>query len=379
MRRALLFYSIWPLGYHNPEAERKARALAARGWDVVYVTSIGIRNPRLTNLAKLGDRVGRKLLPGRFEAAEADEHLRTGSVLVAPPRQSRLVGRANRIWLEHQLRAMLDWDDAVAWVRWPTPELVDVLPSLRPAGIVYDCVDAYDHTPGISGRWADRFHAAERALVEQADVVVVPNQHLAERFLGMGARVEVIPHGVDLELFAQAVPRARGTAPVTIGFVGTLDYRLDLPVLRHVATARPEWQLRLVGPVQEGFDPAALADLPNVTVDPAVAFDRVGATLAEFDACLMPYVDHPVYHAMTPVKTLEIMAVGRPAVARPTLALEPYRELLYLAEQPPQFVDALDRALAEDSPERALRRRKAAELESWQLRVDELLNLAASL
>jgi len=57
----VLFYSAWPLGYHNVEAERKARAIAAAGHEVFYVTGIGTRNPRLRRPRKLIDRVVRKL------------------------------------------------------------------------------------------------------------------------------------------------------------------------------------------------------------------------------------------------------------------------------------------------------------------------------
>jgi glycosyltransferase involved in cell wall biosynthesis len=260
----------------------------------------------------------------------------------------------------------------VAWIRWPTPELVDALPRLAPAATVYECVDAYHHTPGIRGRWAAVHEAAERDLVRRADLVVVPGEVLAARFREWGADVRVLPHGVD----PMDAPPARTTAhPPVVGFVGTLDYRLDLPLLRMVATARPEWRIRLIGPVQEGFDPSALAGLPNVTVEPAVPHARLGQVLTGFDVGMMPYADSPVYRAMTPVKTLELMAAGCPAVARPSPALAPYADLMYLAGAAEDFLAALERALAEDSPERAARRRAVAAENSWDHRMDEVATM----
>ena len=370
--RQLLFYSQWPLGYHNPEAERKALGFARAGHEVVYVAGLGIRNPGPSSLRKLVDRGWRKLRhsfvspPPRGSAP-----LRTAALAVAPPRQVAAVRELNSRWLERQLRGALDWEEAVAWVRWPTPELVDALRRLRPAAIVYECVDAYEHTPGIVGVWREVFRRAEEALVDAASVVVVPSSALAERFRTLGAEVRLVRHGVDPERFPWREPR-RSDGTATIGFVGTLDYRVDVAVLRRVAEARPRWRLRLIGPVQRGFDPAALADLPNVTVEPPVVPDRLGSTVATFDAGIMPYVPSPVYTYMCPVKNLELLAAGKPAVARPNPELERYRRHLYLAETPDGFLGQLDRALSEDSVERARERRAVAEANSWATRLAEL-------
>lgn len=382
--RPLLFYSGWPLGYHNLEAERKARALALAGYEVVYIAGIGIRNPRPSSVPKLLDRVGRKLRD-RVGAAAAPsageplpEGLRTASLLVAPPRQVAAVRRRNAAWVQRQVRAAMPRvEDAIVWLRWPTPELVDALEGLRPCRVVYECVDAYDQTPGITGRWAPIFARAERDLVDLADRVVVPSEPLAERFRRWDAQVEIVPHGVDLAPWNAAKPRDE--RPVTVGFVGTLDYKLEIPVLREVACARPEWRLRLIGPVQEGFDPADLADLANVTVEPAVPASAVPSLIGSFDLGIMPYFDHPCYAQSTPLKNLEYMAQGKPAVARWTPSLETYRDLLTFASTPEEYVAGLERELARDSPDRSRARRTIAEGSSWEKRLHEIVQVAEGL
>jgi glycosyltransferase involved in cell wall biosynthesis len=371
--RPLIFYSAWPLGYHNPEAERKAEAFAAAGYATVYVAGVGIRNPRLSTVPKALDRLARKLRDGGASDPRgiATDGVRAGSVLVVPPRQLPPARRLNARWMERQLRALGAGPDAVMWVRWPTPELVDALPRLRPAATIYECVDAYHSTPGMTGGWLPRHEAAERDLVAYSDAVVVPSEHLADRFRG-AASVRVVPHGVDLGRFHFQPPRARPLGEPVVGFVGTLDYKLDLGFLAHLARERPQWRIRLIGPVQEGFDPAALSTYRNVTVELPVPYDRVGPTIATFDASMMPYFDAPLYAASDPLKNLEIMAVGRPAVARPTRALEPYADLVYFAHTPAEFVAQLDRALAEDSERLGRRRRQRAEAHSWERRIRDL-------
>src|SRR5689334_16273162 len=105
MARPLLFYSAWPLEYHNLEAIRKARGFAARGYDTVYVAGIGIRNPRVTTLAKAADRLRRKLTEGRRPPAGEDTGVRTASLVVLPPRQLPPLRRFNDAWVARQLRA----------------------------------------------------------------------------------------------------------------------------------------------------------------------------------------------------------------------------------------------------------------------------------
>jgi glycosyltransferase involved in cell wall biosynthesis len=375
----LLFYSAWGLGYHNTEAERKALGLADRGWDVVYVAGVGLRNPRLRTAGKAVGRLRSGLAPAGARTVDEVQGLRTASLIVVPPRQLAVLRRVNAALVARRLRAVIaDWPSAVAWVRWPTPEVVDALAVLAPAGIVYECVDAYHHTPGVTGRWSAIHDAAERALARRATVCVAPNQALAEHLRGQGATdVRIVPHGVDL--FARRPPRAmpeRLDAAV-VGFVGTLDYRLDVGVLRAIALAHPAWRVRLIGPVQEGFDPAALTDLANVSVEAPVAHERLGEVLAGFDAGVMPYVDDPVFRFMAPVKTLELLAAGRPAVARASPALLEHRELLSFADTPAEFVARLEQVLADDSEALAARRRAVAEGGSWDRRLEEVGRIAA--
>lgn len=375
MSRPLFFYSAWPLGYHNPEAERKALGLAGAGYRVVYTAGIGMRNPRPSSARKLVDR-GRRKLRARAGApfARPGPALETAALVVAPPRQLAPVRRLNVAWVERQLRACLSpWDEAVAWIRYPTPELVAALPRLRPAAVVYESVDADHLTPGVTGRWTGVFADAERALVDQADAIVVPGEALAERFRPLHPNVKVIPHGVDLPPPSDGEPWSQGR--VTVGFVGRLDYRLDVPILRRVASAHSDWLIKLVGPVGEGFDPGALADLPNVSFEPAIPHERVAETVASFRVGIMPYYDHPHYRYSSAFKGLEVLAAGRPAVARPSAALHAFSDHMYFANTPEEFVTELERAIDEDSPARARARRAAAEASTWNRRLGEIERL----
>lgn len=378
----LLFYGGFPLGYHNREAERKALAFATAGYDVLYMSGIGVRDPRLSTLPK----AGRALLQGMGRpqgtsglGAKPRLPLRQAGLLVVPPRRVPPLRRFNERWVERQLRELLaDPGRAIVWTRSPTQELVEALSRLAPAVVVYECVDAVDHFPGLADTpWLEVFRAAERRLARLADVVVATSPPLADRFRPLDADVRLIPHGVDL--FPWTLRQDRTAEETVLGFVGSLDFRLDTPLLRTLATSRPDWQIRLFGVVGPGFDPKPLADLPNLTIGPAVDHERLGEVLGSFDLGLLPYLDTPHYRSMNPLKNLELLAAGRPAVARPAPALDAFADVVYFARTPEEFIAQCDRALAEDSRSRAHARRAIAERHTWDHRLAELVALLEEL
>ncbi len=373
MTRSLLFYSFFPLGYHNVESERKALAFQHAGYDVLHAVAPLIRNPRLGDGRRVLQLARQQL--NQQDATAGSGDLREKTLTILPPRQLSLVRQLNGFLVMRQLhRALRHPEGVVAWIRWPTPEIVAALPGLRPAALIYECVDAYWETPGIVGTWRNVYEQAEQRLVEMADLVVATSEKIASRFRPFASeRVRLLPHGVDL--FPPSQPPARHDGDAVLGFVGTLDYRLDLAVLRALAFAHPEWRIRLIGPLGEGFEPERLEDLPNISIEPPVPYPELGSTLGGFDVGLMPYFDHPVFAHMSPVKNLELMAAGKPAVSRPSVALEPFRDLVYFATTPEEFVSQTELALAEDGAGRVERRRKIAAEHTWERRHKEMLSL----
>ena len=369
---SVFFYSAWPLGYHNPEARRKAERLAAEGYDVTYVAGVGTRNPSLSSLPKLVNRALSKVRLGNG-ARESFGSIRTAAVVVLPPRHLQTLARLNERWLHHQIsKAVPQWNDGVAWIRWPTQELVRVVERARPRLLVYESVDSNHISPGITGRWVQTFEQAERRLVELADLVVVPSGALAARYQAWGSQPYVLPHGVDLgEWRAERRPTQRPT----LGFVGTLDYKLDTTLIRDIARMRPSWTVRLIGPVQEGFPGAPLSDARNVKLEPPVPPGQVAALNATFDVGILPYKATEHYRFSAPLKGLELLAAGTPVVARPNAELAKLGDLIQFASTADDFVKVSEDVLSGESEEVATRRRAAGEARTWDRRLDEMVEL----
>jgi polysaccharide biosynthesis protein PslH len=204
----------------------------------------------------------------------------------------------------------------------------------------------------IRGRVA---RAIERRAVRPFRVVTVvaDRDAAALRQLVAGARVEVIPNGVDASRF-QPMPEVTAT-PGSIAFVGAMSFPPNvaaiewfvtdvLPLLR---TARPDVTVTVVGrdPVESVL---ALAADPAVTVTGAV--DDVRPFLARAGVVVAPMVSGSGIKN----KILEAMAMQRAVVAT-SLAAEgvaavPGQDLL-VADGAAAFAAAVESLLAD--PDRA--------------------------
>jgi UDP-galactopyranose mutase len=189
--------------------------------------------------------------------------------------------------------------------------------------------------------------------------------------------VHLFPSSVDAEHFARArsitedppdqarIPRPR------LGYCGVIDERMDLPLIRSVAEARPDWQLVMLGPVTK-LDPARLPRLGNTHYLGPKGYGELPTYLAGWDVALLPFARNRATRFISPTKTPEYLAAGKPVVSTPIGdVVRPYGEagLVRIAASTPEFVAEVEAALAEEgSAEGALRRKQAdvlLALTSW--------------
>jgi glycosyltransferase involved in cell wall biosynthesis len=244
---------------------------------------------------------------------------------------------------------------------------------------VYHCVDDFASVPywwhpGAAVR------SRERECCVEADVIICTGRMLVESRKHLNPNVHFVPEGADIDLFTKAalphteVPQdmERLRKPV-VGYIGVIDFRLDVGLLAHMAKARPEWSFALIGPVKKDTDLQDLHDLPNVVFFGNRRIEELPAYIKGMDACLIPYVLNDYTHHIFPLKLYEYMAAGKPIVATDMAEMRPYAgDEMTIAHTNDGFLAAVEDALAHDSPERAASRRETARGESWDDRVEQV-------
>lgn len=237
------------------------------------------------------------------------------------------------------------------WLWFYTPMVLPLTSGLDPALVVYDCMDelsAFAHAPAA-------LPERERALMARADLVFTGGRSLYEARRDRHPAVRAFPSSVDAAHFGRALAGLdepddqRGLPRPRVGFFGVIDERMDLPLLARLADARPTLQIVMVGPVVK-IDPASLPRRPNLHWLGARAYGELPSYLAGWDAAIMPFALNDATRFISPTKTLEYLAAGRPVVSTAVRDVaRPYGELGLVAIADAEgFPAAVDAALATD-------------------------------
>jgi glycosyltransferase involved in cell wall biosynthesis len=272
--------------------------------------------------------------------------------------------------------------DHVQWLYTPMAlPLAEQLPA--PLARVYDCMDelsAFKNAPPA-------LLTLEAELFEKADLVLTGGHALFEAKRHLHHNIHAFPSSVDCPHFAQArTPQADPPDQAAIphprlGFFGVIDERMDLALLEGVARLRPAWQLVMLGPVVK-IDESELPRLDNIHYLGGKAYADLPRYIAGWDVALMPFAKNESTRFISPTKTPEYLAAGKPVVSTSIRdVVRPYsvQGLAHIADTPEDFVEACESSMIEPA-ERRLRRADAfLSRLSWDrtwLAMDELMQRA---
>lgn len=306
--------------------------------------------------------------PKRLEVSE-----RPGGVRVAVPHLPHGLTASEAEAAQAELLSGLLSEQGVSdYVLWYyTPMAIPVSEHLTPRAVVYDCMDELSLFRGAPRELLDR----EKRLLERADLVFTGGQSLYEAKRDRHPSVHAFPSSIDVEHFSQArngIPHPsdqRDLPRPRLGYFGVIDERIDLDLLAAVAEARPDWQIVMVGPVVK-IDPASLPRRENLHYLGMKSYAELPAYLAGWDVALMPFARNESTRFISPTKTPEYLAGGRPVVSTSIRdVVRPYGELglVAIADEPGELIAAVERAFETLCPGGPGR-------DPWLSKVDELLS-----
>lgn len=236
----------------------------------------------------------------------------------------------------------------VAW--YYTPLMLPFSRGIDADAIVFDVMDELSKF-----RFApDYLLALEQELLDRADVVFTGGSSLFEAKKDRHPNVHCFPSSVDRDHFMASrsnpdEPADQATiARPRLGFYGVIDERFDIALLDQIAALRPNWSFVMVGPVVKIED----ADLPrraNIHYLGGKSYAELPAYLAGWDVALMPFAMNESTEFISPTKTPEYLAGGRPVVSTPVKdVVRHYGHLqgVQIADGAAAFVAACETALA---------------------------------
>jgi UDP-galactopyranose mutase len=256
----------------------------------------------------------------------------------------RLAGLLDQLILGYHITRPIVW--------YYTPMALEFTRHLTAKAIVFDCMDdlsaSANAPPGLL--------AHEEELLHRATLVFTAGQGLYEAKRTRHPHVYLFPSSIDAAHFRRA--RARQAAPIDqasvpcprLGFFGVVDERLDIDLLSRLAELRPSWHLMIVGPVVK-IDPANLPRLENIHYVGMKSYTQLPAFLSGWDVAILPFARNEATRYISPTKTLEYLAAGRPVVSTSIVdVVKPFGEqgLVRIADTPDAFVAAIEEVMAAD-------------------------------
>jgi UDP-galactopyranose mutase len=252
-------------------------------------------------------------------------------------------------------------DEFALW--YYTPMALKFTDRLVPSVVIYDCMDELSAFAGAPPELA----ALERELFRRADVVFTGGHALFQAKCSAHHNIHAFASSVDVPHFAAArtVSEQPGDqaaiARPRLGYFGVIDERIDYELLRAMAAARPEWQIVLVGPTAK-VDVTELPAGPNLHYLGRKAYAELPGYIAGWDVALLPFARNEATRFISPTKTPEYLAAGKPIVSTAIAdVVRPYGDLglARIADSADSFIAAVEATLNESSEAAAQRRRNA--------------------
>jgi glycosyltransferase involved in cell wall biosynthesis len=262
--------------------------------------------------------------------------------------------------------------DYALWVYTPMP-----LPALfalsenghKPQLVIYDCMDELANFRFAPPELRER----ETQLFAWADVVFTGGYSLYEAKCKQHVNVHPFPSSVDVDHFAKATlnpnePHDLQNIPhPRVGFIGVIDERMDIELLRQVSAERPDLHFVMIGPVVK-ISEDELPRGENVHYLGQKQYDDLPNYLAHLDVAMLPFAINDSTRFISPTKTPEYLAAGKPVISTPIRdVVRPYgeKDLVVIAENSEAFVVGLEHLLNDDQTQRQARATAHVNRLSW--------------
>lgn len=238
-------------------------------------------------------------------------------------------------------------------------------------------------------RWDDSFEKMYQNLLDRADIITASSEAMVEKLSEKHLnKVKILHNGVDTDLFRDVEnPCPEELKPIPhprIMSIGTINRKIDLPLIVKIAKLKPKWHWVFVGNLIQN-------ELVNDTYS--------ASALSEFNSLknihylgersrldIPPYIQHSDVNVICyrirdgewvaagyPLKLNEYLSTGKPVIASPMDAIKRYfTDVVDIADSSQQWIIAIEKALSQGGVGTPLSRIATSKLNSWDNRVDNL-------
>lgn len=218
--------------------------------------------------------------------------------------------------------------------------------------------------------------------IKAADIVLTVNEYVKNKYAHLNARMQVIRNGTNYDNFDRRNYKAidalerfkQNNAPI-IGYIGIANMgRIDAGLLDYLLEKRPDWHFVFVGSAHQNFR-ERYERYDHVHLIEPVHYQELPCYIRYFNVAFVPFSQNENTKGNDLLKLHDFLAMGKPIVSSDIGGATDFKEVIWLAGTPIEFLAAIEQALHSDNEKEVARRKQVAFQNSWQNRVKELEQL----
>ena len=159
-----------------------------------------------------------------------------------------------------------------------------------------------------------------------------------------------------------------------IGYVGSIDERLDFDLLKKLAANNPDYDFHFIGRVIT-TNAEELKALPNVKFFGAVNPEILPGMMQHFEVGIIPFVKNEFTRNIYPMKVNEYLALGIPVVSTGFAQINDLTGFWEIADNEPAFSAKIKEAISNNTEDKKHCRKAKANTNSWEQKSLEFENI----
>ena len=217
---------------------------------------------------------------------------------------------------------------------------------------------------------------------KEANIVITVNEHIKSKYSYLNSNIHVIRNATNYFNFdrknynrVDRLEKIKDINQPIIGYSGIANLsRIDSELLDFIICKKPDWQFVFVGHAKPNFL-KKYSDYNNVHHLLPVDYQILPDYLRYFDVAIVPFAINKNTMGNDLLKFHDYLAMGKPIVSTEIGGAEDFKDVIRIARNSSDFLEAIEKALDSDTPQDISKRKNVALANSWHNRVKELESL----
>ncbi len=230
-----------------------------------------------------------------------------------------------------------------------------------------------------------KFVISEEEISKNVDAVFSTSEKLKEKFIKINSLTYKFPAGVELEKFQikekdTDIPEKLKNIPKpVIGFIGSLNEKIDLELMDHVLKSLPTYSFVFIGENSEKRMDMSIFKNKNIFFLGKQPHTELKNYLKNFNCAIIPYNVNSFTDTVYPSKLNEYLALGLPIVSTNFYEIQFFNKennnIVNIALDKKHFVNAIQENINQNSKIMCDKRKEIAKQNSWNTRYGKIMEI----